>query len=325
MLSAHPGGSPREIIVGQGDGPPATTAVWLDLLEPTEAERAAAERITGLRVPGREDIAEIESSSRLSAEGDALYLNTPQSYRTPTGEPATAPLGFVLAPHRILTVRFAPSIVFDAYGTHFAQPGAEPPCSIGVFVGILEALVDRIADVLEQVGSDLDGISKRVFQPDTAENSKRTDRVLRDTLRGIGRCGDSLANLRDSLLGVGRLVAYVEERARAWTPPALAPNFKTLRADIASLNDYDAQLSGKVGFLLDATLGFINIEQNNGVKVLTVVSVVGIPPTFVVGLYGMNFKNMPEYDWAWGYQWGLAMVAVSVIVPIVWFKVKGWL
>ncbi len=322
MLSAHPGGSPCEMI----DGPYATTtAIWLDLLEPTESERAAAGRITGLRVPAREEIAEVESSSRLSAEGDVLYLNTPQSYRTPAGDPATAPLGFVLAPHRILTVRFAPSIVFDGFGTRFAQPGAPPPCSIGVFVGIVEAVVDRIADVLEHVGNDLDSISKHVFRADRATNAKRTDQALRDTLRGVGRCGDSLANLRDSLLGVGRLVAYVEERARSWTPPDLAPRFKTLRADIASLNDYDAQLCGKVSFLLDATLGFINIEQNNGVKVLTIASVVGIPPTFVVGLYGMNFKNMPEYDWAWGYQWGLAMIAVSIVVPIVWFKVKGWL
>ncbi len=321
MLSAHPGGSPCEMI----DGPYATTAIWLDLLEPTESERAAAGRITGLRVPAREGIAEIESSSRVSAEGDVLYLNTPQSYRTPAGDPASVPLGFVLAPDRILTVRFAPSIAFDGFAAHFAQLGATPPCSVGVFVGIVEAIVDRIADVLEHVGRDLDGISKRVFGAEMTGGSKRTDQGLRETLRGIGRCGDSLANLRDSLMGVGRLVAYVEERARAWTPPALATNFKTLRADIASLNDYDAQLSIKVGFLLDATLGFINIEQNNGVKVLTVVSVVGIPPTFVVGLYGMNFKNMPEYDWAWGYQWGLAMVAVSVVAPIVWFKVRGWL
>ncbi len=322
MLSAHPGGSPCEII----DGPQAATAaVWLDLLAPTESERAAAERITGLRVPARDEIAEIESSSRLSAEGDALYLNTPQSFRTPANELASAPLGFVLAPHRILTVRFAPSTVFDGYAAHFAQPGPGAPCSIGVFVGIVEAIVDRIADVLEHVGSDLDGLSKGVFGADMTGNSKRTDRALRDTLRGVGRCGDSLANLRDSLLGVGRLAAYVEERARAWTPPEFATRFKTLRADIASLNDYDAQLSGKVSFLLDATLGFINIEQNNGVKVLTIASVVGIPPTFVVGLYGMNFKNMPEYDWAWGYQYGLAMVVVSIVVPIVWFKVKGWL
>lgn len=321
MLQAHPGGVPSEALHASPHA--ASSAIWLDLLNPTDAEHAAAERIAGLRVPARDDIAEIESSSRLSFEGDVLYLNTPLSYRTPEDEPATAPLGFVLSPSRILTVRFAPSVVFDQFAAHFAQPG-EPPSSIGVFVGLCEGIVDRIADVLERVGSDLDGISKRVFRADTADSSKRTDRSMRATLRGIGRCGDLLANLRDSLLGIGRIAAYVEERARSWTPPELATEFKVLRTDIASLNDYDAQLTGKVSFLLDAVLGFINIEQNNGVRVLTIASVVGIPPTFVVGLYGMNFKNMPELNWAWGYQWSWAMIVVSVIVPMAWFKVKGW-
>ena len=97
----------------------------------------------------------------------------------------------------------------------------------------------------------------------------------------------------------------------------------TLRADIASLNDYDQQLTAKTSFLLDAIMGFINIDQNEVVRVLTVFSVVGIPPTFVVGLYGMNFKNMPEYGWQYGYQFGWAMIVLSVVVPLVWLRLKG--
>ena len=77
-------------------------------------------------------------------------------------------------------------------------------------------------------------------------------------------------------------------------------------------------------FLLDSSLGFINIEQNRIFKILTIASVIGIPPTFVVGLYGMNFKTMPEYDWSYGYQWGLGLIAISIIVPTVWLKVRGW-
>jgi magnesium transporter len=141
----------------------------------------------------------------------------------------------------------------------------------------------------------------------------------------VGRAGDAIGNLRDTLLGMGRIVAYVLQIAEGWTPAELKVRLLTIKQDIASLNDYDQQLTTKTSFLLDATLGYINIEQNNGVKVLTVVSVVGIPPTLIASMYGMNFKHMPELDWVYGYQYGLTLIALSIIVPLVWFKIKGWL
>ncbi len=153
----------------------------------------------------------------------------------------------------------------------------------------------------------------------------RADAELRAILTKIGQAGDTIGNLRDTLLGLGRIAVYTEKMAVQWTPETLRPRLETLRQDIASLNDYDQQLSVKISFLLDAVLGFINIEQNNGVRVLTIASVIGIPPTFVVGLYGMNFKNMPELDWSWGYQYGLALVAISIILPVLWVKLKGWI
>src|SRR5205823_1309505 len=109
-----------------------------------------------------------------------------------------------------------------------------------------------------------------------------------------------------------------------WIPAELGARFTTLQQDIASLTDYDAQLANKVQFLLDAVLGFINIAQNNIIKVLTVVSVVGVPPTLVASIYGMNFKSIPELDWAWGYEYGLAMIGLSAVLPLLWFKWRGW-
>jgi Mg2+ and Co2+ transporter CorA len=93
---------------------------------------------------------------------------------------------------------------------------------------------------------------------------------------------------------------------------------------VASLNDYETHLTDKIHFLLDATLGLTNVEQNNIFRILTVVSVVGIPPTFVASMYGMNFKNIPEYDWSYGYQYGLLLIALSALIPIIWFKWRGW-
>jgi magnesium transporter len=99
---------------------------------------------------------------------------------------------------------------------------------------------------------------------------------------------------------------------------------QTANRDVVSLTDFVTHLSDKVQFLLDAVLGFINSEQNEIFKVLTIASVVGIPPTLIASMYGMNFKNMPELSWAWGYEYGLALIVVSIVLPILWFKSRGW-
>ena len=324
MLYANTGSSPRQPF-GPGLSLPSD-AVWFDLVDPTEDERAAAARLTGLRVPTRDDVAEIESSSRLYTEGDVLYFSMSYSYLGPGGRSQVVPVGFVLSDRHLLTLRYAVLPAFNTFSERFAQRNA-PSTSAEAFVGLLEAIVDRLADVLERVAAELDGLSKMTFGGDgaTKHNARRVDERLRAVLISVGRCGDTLGNLRDSVLTLGRIAAYTQQARTERLPEPLKVRLATLRQDIASLNDYDQQLNGKVSFLLDAVLGFINIEQNNGVKLLTIASVVGIPPTFVVGLYGMNFKNMPEYDWAWGYQYGWVMIVVSVVVPLVWLRIKGWI
>jgi len=143
-------------------------------------------------------------------------------------------------------------------------------------------------------------------------------------LRRVGHNGDLASKIRDSLHGLGRIVPYVLSLAD-WLPPEVKTRLDITRQDVASLSDYDEHIANKVQLLLDATLGLINVEQNNIIKVLTIVSVVGIPPTLIASMYGMNFKGMPEYDWAWGYPYALAMIALSAVLPLVWFKWRGWI
>jgi magnesium transporter len=220
---------------------------------------------------------------------------------------------------------------FETYTTHFAHGGAPAGgehTSTLAFIGLAEAIVDRLADVLERVAAELDQLSRTTFRSEDGSSKRsvrRADQELRAILTKVGQAGDRLGNLRDSVVGMARIITYAQQACAKDCPPEQTARLATLKQDVASLNDYDQQLNTKVSFLLDAVLGFINIEQNNGVKVLTVVSVVGIPPTFVVGLYGMNFKNMPEYDWAYGYQYGLALIVISVVIPLVWFRIKGWI
>jgi magnesium transporter len=324
MLYANDGLTERRAL--EPDRHVASDAVWFDLVNPTDSERALAERLTGLRVPSREEIAEIESSSRVFTESGAFYLSMPYSLLDHDGRSMATSAGFVLSDKSLLTLRFEKLPAFEAYAEAFGHGGHKG--SAEAFVGLAEAIVDRMADVLERVAAQLTQLSKATFRSDAKgrqRNMRRADKELRSILTSVGESGDALGNLRDSVLGIGRMATYAQQVCETWSPPELKTRLQTLRQDIASLNDYDQQLGNKVNFLLDAVLGFINIEQNNGVKVLTIASVVGIPPTFVVGLYGMNFKNMPEYDWSYGYQFGWFLIILSVVIPLIWFRVKGWI
>jgi magnesium transporter len=331
MLTLHICSPTHQEIIPQLDGatlPPGTT--WIDLLNGTAAEVDFVQRVTGLHLPSFERLSEIESSSRLNARHGALFLSTPLIYRPDDGDPVTTPVGFVLTPQFVITIRFQPLAAFKSFTQQVAKRGPPHPSSTGVFVGLIEAVVDRLADVLEHVGGDLDELSQRVFrgeakQVESVRRPARESANLRDVLRRVGRDGDLASKIRDSLLGIARIVPYTAGHAADWMPPEMKPSFETLRLDLMSLSDYDGFLTTKVQLLLDATLGLINVEQNNIIKVLTIVSVVGVPPTLVASMYGMNFKHMPELDWAWGYPYGLTLIVLSAVLPLLWFKVRGWL
>ncbi len=302
-------------------------AVWIDLENPSDDERDEVSRAIGQPVPGRHEVAEIESSSRLAEAGGVLTLSTPMLSRAADGTLTIAPIGFVLTSARLLTIRFAGSTVFDRFAETWRLMESDAVKGAAPFLGLLEAVVDRLADVLEQIGGEMDGLSAEVFArgAQTGGSSRRRDQFLQATLAATGRAGARVSQLRDALLGVSRIVRFVPEVAKDWLDEPARRRLTTLERDLASLAEYDAQLTGKVQFLLDATLGFISIEQNNTIKVLTVVSIVGIPPTFIASLYGMNFHDMPELGWKFGYPYALSLIALSIVVPLALFWRRGWL
>lgn len=301
-------------------------AAWIDLVDPSDAEVQSVEHATGLALPTKADLSEIESSSRLNAENGVLTLSMPLVSRS-GDDPLAMPCGFVLGRDRLITIRYAGSRAFDGFVERESRSATPGRSGMHLFVGVLEAIVDRQADVLEQIRANLDALSRRIFRPGGAKLSggRREDRMLREMLTEIGRAGELISFMRDSQVGAGRIVPYVQAMTKEWLPEDLAPRLVALSQDIASLNDFDTHLNDKLQFLLDATLGFINIAQNNVMKVLTVASIVGIPPVLIAGIYGMNFKGMPEYDWSWGYAYGLGLIAVSALIPLTWFKLRDWI
>jgi len=300
-------------------------AVWIDLLDPSPEERASVEAATKLRLPTKADLEEIESSSRVYVEEGALYLSTPV-LAGPDALPIGAPtLGFVLTPKVLVTLRFSPVRWLDALRQGYKQGNHQGPYD--AFLRILELMIDQAADALEHASAELEGVSHAAFSEEglSGRKHKKTSQDLRAALRKLGCMGDGISHIRDTLLGVGRIAAFVEESAHQSVDKDVSVRLHAIRGDISSLNDYQGYLAAKVQFLLDATLGFISMQQNDIVKTLTIVSVVGVPPVLIAGIYGMNFRFMPELGWALGYPFALALIVVSALLPIAWFKWRGWI
>jgi magnesium transporter len=326
MLTALTSGTGRPVLVTDVvNRNVLRNAVWIDLREPSAEEIALTKDATGLTVPTNAEVSEIETSSRLNLRDEVLYLSMPMV--SIADGPRGVAVGFVLSPERLITVRFASIPVFDLFTARLTKDPPSGGSGAHILMGILETLVDREADVLENAQADLDDISHRVFALGGKQKAgrKMEDRMLRATLARLGHIGDLITHIRETQLGAARLLPFIEANTKAWLPSDLHVRIAALAQDIESVNDFDRSLSDKLQFLLDATLGFINIAQNDVMKVMTIASTVGIPPVLVAGIYGMNFKNIHEYDWAWGYQFGWAMIVLTTIIPLAVFWWRKWI
>jgi magnesium transporter len=296
--------------------------VWIDLFSPTDRELAQACETYGLDIPPRARLEEIEFSSRLQYEDGVFTISVPVTPHNSDTD-VTTPLGFVLTGEILVTIRFARILTFDIISARLER---RPRTAPDVFLVILEGLIDHSADRLEELRARALRISQHIFRKPAVghRNARRTDRNLNAMLMEIGDLGTDLSHVRETLLVLQRVVPFVTEHGNGWLASALKARLKMAGADIQSLNEYELHLTDKLQFLLDAALGFINTEQNDLFKVMTIWSVAGIPPVLVAGVYGMNFHYMPELSWTLGYPFGLALIVVSAVLPLAWFKWRGW-
>ncbi len=301
----------------------ANAPFWIDLLNPTAEEIARMAGEFSVQVPTRDALQEIESSSRLRSAGQVLYVSMPLTVQDSAGL-APVPLGFILSPQLLVTVRYSDIPAFDQVRSRLET--GEQMSGAAAFACLIDAIVDNSADMLEKLSRDLATVSERVFRRSAASSvsDRRLARSLRASLNAVGAAGEDESRIRESLHGLQRIIGFVSEMTVNWMPPDLVTRLKTARQDLMSLIDFEGHLVDKTQFLLDAILGYISTEQNDIFKVLTIVSVVGIPPTLIASIYGMNFHNMPELGWRWGYPYALVLIALSTIIPIVWFKRRGW-
>ncbi|GGM09433.1 magnesium transporter CorA family protein [Pseudomonas asuensis] len=309
------------------DEPLPQDALWIDLLSPTDEEEQFLEKSLAVNIPTREEMAEIEESSRLYESERALHMTTTVVSGFSEQQPTGSVLNFVLTPDWLVTVRYAELSAFHAFRTKLSQHPGLHKRSDTIFISLLDSLVDRIADILESVQAHHNRLANAIFRepkPDE-EGPKEPKSDLQSILKQLGRSSLLLARLSDSLLGINRLLSYLHRAASEWICREAKAWMKTVERDSRSLGDYQNRMNNEISFLLDATLGLINIEQNGIIKVFSIAAVLFLPPTLVGTVYGMNFENMPELGWHFGYPLALVGMVVSAIIPYAWFKFRGWL
>ncbi len=329
MITVHVRADARVIQqpLGPGDPLPPGT-VWIDLLHPDEAERAHIARLTGCELPTREEMKEIEASSQTYVENDAIFLTASVIARADSPNPEQGELTFVLTRAHMITLRYTEPRSVATFAARAHRHPELLACAEDALLGILDAVIDRLADVLELIGVRIDALSAQVFNEKLEAKGgarRRQPDELQEVLRGIGRAGDLTHKVRDSLAGLDRLVAFLTSVAGGRLDKEQKTALKTLTRDLRSLNEHAGFLAHEANFLLDATLGLINIEQNAIIKIFSVVAVAFLPPTLIASAYGMNFVYMPELQWKYGYPLAVLMMVLSAAIPLWYFRRRGWL
>jgi magnesium transporter len=320
LYAAGPHGLARIDVAADGSIPDGV--VWVDLLEPTAEEERVVERMIGIDVPTREEMKEIETSNRLYEEDGALYMTATVAARLDTERPEATAVTFIIAGGRLVTNRYIDTTPFKRFSSHPPRyTGVTTP--VGILAGLIEAFVERLADLLERIGNDLDMISATIFAQ--LPGPEANGRDLRRLLERIGFTGELDSKARESLVSLGRLLMFVQQAGVPDLTHEQRNRFKSISRDVTALSDHASFLGSKVGFLLEATLGLVNLEQNNIIKIFSIAAVLFLPPTLIASIYGMNFDFMPELKWAQGYPFALGLMLASMFLTWWFFKRKGWL
>ncbi len=299
-------------------------AAWIDMIAPTPAEEAFVERVLGVSIPTRDEMVEIEPSSRLYIEGAATVLTANLLTGVHKHEPMSNAVSFVLTPTALITIRYAEPKAFDTFAAHAGRAALIDADPVTTLVHLLDAVVDRLADSLENVGGEMDNISRSTFRRIGGSQQRMTTGALTVLLDRIARVQDIVSKARDSAVSLARLFSFLAF-ALGKDKGGAQSHLKSLTRDVTSLTDHATYLGGNITFLLDAALGLISIEQNATIKIFSVAAVIFMPPTLVASIYGMNFKHMPELNFTYGYPMALGFMVLSAVLPYLFFRARGWL
>jgi magnesium transporter len=266
---------------------------------------------------------EIEASNRLYEEDGSLYMTATIVTKLDSDLPESTQITFILSTNKLVTNRYVDPLPFRRFIAYSERHPNSCNTPSAVLAGLIEAVVNRVADVIERVATDLDAASVEVFSASSRKRGALRD--FRKTLERLGQNGELISKARESLVSLGRLLTFVQQTTSVPMPQDVRGRFRTLTRDVLAMSDHASFLNTKVSFILDATLGLINIDQNNILKIFSVVTVFLLPPSVIGAIYGMNFDHIPWLHAPFGFWAALGLMLVSAIGPFLYFKGKGWL
>lgn len=310
-------------LVSQSDAALNDT-LWIDLFEPTPEEERQVEIECAIDVPTREEMREIETSNRLYEEEGAVYVTFTVVTKLDTDLPQNSQVTFILKDGRLITNRYTDPLSFRRFISYAERHG--PSCASGsaILAGLIEAIINRVADVIERVSGDLDTISAEVFTRLPRRRRGRA-RDFQEVLERIGQSGELIAKARESLVSLGRALTFVQQATSVNLTNDVRTRLRTQARDVIAMSDHASFLGNNVSFILDATLGMVNIDQNNILKIFSVVTVFLLPPSVIGAIYGMNFDHIPWAHESWGFMGALGLMVASALVPYLVFKRRRWL
>ena len=314
------------LIKQDGCAPITEATVWIDLVDPTPEEDKHVEAALGIEIPTRAEAREIETSNRLYQEKGAHYMTAFVMYKIEQINPGTSNVTFILCGSRLVTVRYVEPKAFPFFLNRVER--GEATCTSGpsIMIGLLETMLHRKADLIERIQDDVDKMAQNLFGLNGKATRRKHGGSLAAYLQGTGRDADITARAQESAVSLDRVLGYFANAVRERHDNAhVLERIEAARKDNNSLMENMKFIQGRTNFLLDATLGLINTEQNQIIKLFSVMAVVMMPPTLIASIYGMNFKNIPELSFEWGYPMALGMMLLSAVVPVLYFKVKGWM
>ena len=293
-------------------------AIWVDLVNPTTEEDRAVERALHLAIPTREEMSELEASSRLYRENGATYVTADIMHAGTEDMPAIDPVTFVLTSGPLVTVRYVEPRSFVMLADKLERDPALCTTGADLFLHLMETIIDRTSEVLSSTAVNVEVISTHIFQDKKAVGFDRL-------IVKLGRAQMANARIDQSLSGLSRVFAFVSLDDTIENRGEATAHLKSLSRDALSLIGHNQAIAASINFQLSAALGLINIEQSSIIKIFSVAAVAFMPPTLIASIYGMNFEHMPELAWMAGYPLALAAMVVAAIAPLLWFRKKGWL
>jgi magnesium transporter len=326
MLQAYTSkGTEFDLASWKKDEPLPPSVVWLDLVNPSQEEEHKAESCLGVDLPTHDDLKDIEPSSRLYTENGTIYMTASLAWRIETGLAQITDVGFVIADDRLVTIRYAEPKAFKIFRDAGPRIGGFGDSGLAALTKLLETIIDRTAEILEYTSARIDGLSERIFQRDVERrNAHQAEKDLQSHLGEIAHFQRLTAKTRESLMSLGRVVSFLSSMPAVANDKELKERCASISRDIQSLGEHANFISANITFHLDATLGLINLEQNKIIKILSIAAVVLLPPTFIGSVYGMNFKDIPELSWSFGYAYAIGVMILVSVVPFLWFRKKGW-